>query len=101
MSASVITSTANRERPRAFRAFPVPVGGVGDPGHLADWVMMMLSPAAAFLCGSVIVVDGGSEAWLRPGEWPRPVALRQVPRYLSRYRAFARSLPVARCHKPC
>ncbi|BCB75212.1 SDR family oxidoreductase [Phytohabitans flavus] len=78
---------------RAFRAFPIPVGGVGDPGHLADWVMMMLSPAAAFLCGSVVVVDGGSEAWLRRGEWPRPVALRQVPRYLWRYRSFSRSSP--------
>ncbi|MBF8193510.1 SDR family oxidoreductase [Nonomuraea sp. K274] len=82
---------ANPAAARAFRAFPIPIGGVGDPGHLADWVMTMLSPAAAFLCGSVIVVDGGSEAWLRAGEWPRPVALRQVPRYLLRYRAFSRS----------
>jgi hypothetical protein len=52
---------------------------------------MMLSPAAAFLCGSVIVVDGGSEAWLRAGEWPRPIPLRRVPRYLLRFRAFSRS----------
>lgn len=82
---------ANPAAARAFRAFPVPVGGVGDPGHLADWVLMMLSPAAAFLSGSVIVVDGGSEALLRAGEWPRPVALRQVPHYLLRYLAFGRS----------
>ncbi|WP_433298992.1 SDR family oxidoreductase [Pseudonocardia sp. CA-142604] len=75
----------------AFRSLPVPVGGVGDPGHLAEWVMMMLSPAAAFLCGSVIVVDGGTEAWLRAGEWPRPVPLHRVPGWLLRFRAFARS----------
>jgi NAD(P)-dependent dehydrogenase (short-subunit alcohol dehydrogenase family) len=76
---------------KAFRAFPVPIGGVGDPGHLADWAVMMLSPASAFLCGSVIVVDGGSEAWFRAGEWPRPIPLRRVPRYLLRFRAFSRS----------
>ncbi|GAA1185545.1 SDR family oxidoreductase [Pseudonocardia alaniniphila] len=75
----------------AFRSLPVPVGGVGDPGDLAEWVMMMLSPAAAFLCGSVVVVDGGTEAWLRAGEWPRPVPLHRVPGWLLRFRAFARS----------
>ncbi|MET9558318.1 SDR family oxidoreductase [Streptomyces sp. NPDC006645] len=76
---------------RAFRAFPIPTGGVGDPEHLAEWAMMMLSPAAAFLCGSVIVVDGGSEAWFRGDEWPRPIPLRKVPRSLIRFRAFSRS----------
>ncbi|MFI7610988.1 SDR family oxidoreductase [Nonomuraea terrae] len=75
---------------KAFQSFPNPIGGVGDPGHLADWVMMMLSPAAAFMSGSVVVVDGGTEAWFRAGEWPRPVAIRQIPRHLWRWRAFSR-----------
>lgn len=77
---------------RAFRSFPNPIGELGEPGHLADWVMMMLSPSAAFMSGSVVVVDGGTEAWFRPGEWPRPVALRQLPRYLWRWRAYARTV---------
>lgn len=75
---------------RAIRSFPVPVGHFGDPGHLADWVMLMLSDSADFLCGSVVVVDGGSDAWFRADDWPRPVPARQLRRYLFRMRQFGR-----------
>lgn len=74
---------------RAIKAFPVPTGGFGQPDHLADWVLMMLSPAAEFLCGSVIFVDGGSDAYLRADAWPRPVPLRRIVGYLRRFRAFS------------
>lgn len=50
---------------KAIAAFPVPIGGYGDPGQLADWMLFMLSDAANFLCGSVIFVDGGSDAYFR------------------------------------
>ncbi|WP_280218222.1 SDR family oxidoreductase [Nocardia neocaledoniensis] len=72
----------------AIRSFPVPVGGFGDPGDLADWVLFMLSDAARFLCGSVIFVDGGSDAYFRPDDWPRAVPLRGLPAYLRRFRGF-------------
>lgn len=75
---------------KQIRSFPVPIGGYGDAGHLADWVLMMLSPAADFLCGSVIFVDGGSDAWFRADSWPAPVRRRDTIRYLKRMRAFAR-----------
>lgn len=75
---------------KAIRSFPVPVGHFGDPGHLADWVMLMLSDSADFLCGSVMVVDGGSDAWFRADDWPRPVPARRLPRYLARMRQFGR-----------
>ncbi|WP_300677749.1 SDR family oxidoreductase [Nocardioides sp.] len=75
---------------KLIRQFPVPVGGFGDPGQLADWVVFMLGGAADFLCGSVVFVDGGSDAWFRADAWPRGVPARQVPRYLARMRAFAR-----------
>ena len=48
----------------------MPIGGFGDAGHLADWVVFMLSDAADFLCGSVVFVDGGSDAWFRADDWP-------------------------------
>ncbi|OXR42137.1 3-alpha-hydroxysteroid dehydrogenase/carbonyl reductase [Nocardia cerradoensis] len=65
--------------------FPVPIGGFGDPGDLAEWAVFMLSPAARFLCGSVVFVDGGSDAYFRAGDWPRAVPLRKLPGYLWRF----------------
>jgi len=72
-----------------IRRFPVPVGGFGEPGQLADWVVFMLGDAADFLCGSVVFVDGGSDAWFRSDAWPRGVPAYQVPHYLRRMRDFA------------
>ncbi|MEX3648998.1 SDR family oxidoreductase [Mycolicibacterium porcinum] len=70
---------------RAVRSFPVPVGGYGDAGHLADWICFMLSDSADFLCGSVVFVDGGTDAFFRPQAWPKAVPLRGLPRYLWRF----------------
>ena len=71
-----------------IRRFPVPIGGFGDAGQLADWVVFMLSGAADFLCGSVVFVDGGSDAYFRSDDWPRPVPARRLPWYLWRTRRF-------------
>ena len=68
--------------------FPVPIGGFGDAGGLADWVVLMLSPAADFLCGSVVFVDGGSDAYFRADDWPRPVPAWRVLSYLKRTKEF-------------
>lgn len=64
------------------RSFPVPTGGFGDPGKIAAWVGFMLSPAADFMAGSVVFVDGGSDAFFRANDWPAAVPLRSLPRYL-------------------
>lgn len=69
----------------AVRSFPVPVGGYGDPGQLADWMCFMLSDAADFLCGSVVFVDGGTDAFFRPLDWPKAVPVRRLPQYLWRF----------------
>ena len=81
---------------KAVREFPVPIGGFGDAGQLADWVVFMLSDSADFLCGSVVFVDGGSDAYFRPDDWPRAVPARQLVAYLRRtrqFRSFERSRP--------
>lgn len=75
---------------RQIRRFPVPIGGFGDAGQLADWVVFMLSDSADFLCGSVVFVDGGSDAYFRADDWPRPVPVRGLPSYLLRTREFIR-----------
>lgn len=74
---------------KAVRAFPIPTGDFGDAGHLADWMVFMLSDSAEFLCGSTIFVDGGTDAYFRTHHWPRPVPVREMPRYLWRFARFS------------
>lgn len=44
----------------------VPIGRIGEPQDIAAVVCFLLSPEAAFMCGSVVFVDGGHDAMLRP-----------------------------------
>jgi NAD(P)-dependent dehydrogenase (short-subunit alcohol dehydrogenase family) len=50
----------------AIRGFPIPLGGFGDPARIAAAIAFLLGPDAGFCCGSVLFVDGGSDALLRP-----------------------------------
>jgi len=76
---------ATPSQARAVRSFPVPIGGYGDPAHMADWALFMLGEAAQFLCGSVVFVDGGSDAYFRADDWPRCVPARRLPVFLWRF----------------
>ncbi|GAA4804683.1 SDR family oxidoreductase [Tomitella cavernea] len=67
---------------KAVRRFPIPVGGFGAPDSLAQWACFMLTDAADFQCGSIVFVDGGTDALVRPDDWPRPVPARRLPGYL-------------------
>ncbi len=73
---------------KTVQAFPVPIGGFGDAGQLADWVVFMLSDAADFLCGSVVFVDGGSDAYFRSEHWPGPLPARRLASYLWKFKRF-------------
>jgi NAD(P)-dependent dehydrogenase (short-subunit alcohol dehydrogenase family) len=75
---------------KAIRAFPIPIGGFGDAEKLADWVLFLLSDAADFLCGSVLFVDGGSDAYFRSDAWPQPVPLVRIGTYLRKFLSFTR-----------
>ncbi len=81
---------ANPVEAKAITAFPVPVGGYGDAGQLADWMVFMLSDSADFLCGSVIFVDGGSDAYFRSESWPARLPAAMLPRYTLRFLGFRR-----------
>jgi NAD(P)-dependent dehydrogenase (short-subunit alcohol dehydrogenase family) len=46
---------------RAFKAYH-PVGRIASPGEIAQMVLCLLSPAASFMTGSAVAIDGGSTA---------------------------------------
>jgi NAD(P)-dependent dehydrogenase (short-subunit alcohol dehydrogenase family) len=50
--------------------FPIPVGRPGRPEEIAALIAFLLGPEARFICGSVVWVDGGTDALLRPDDWP-------------------------------
>ena len=67
---------ATRDDPvigRFVDAFPVPVGRAADPGELAAFVQFLLGPDARFFCGSVVFVDGGTDALMRADDFPAPM----------------------------
>lgn len=49
----------------AIRGFPIPTGKFGTPDDIAAAVAFLLGPEARFCCGSVLFVDGGTDALLR------------------------------------
>lgn len=54
-------------------AFPIPVGRKGTPEELAAFVVFLLGPEARFFCGSVVFVDGGTDAQMRADDYPAPM----------------------------
>ena len=58
-----------------LEGFPVPAGDPATAEMLADWIVFLLSPSARFACGSVIFVDGGTDALLRADAWPETFTL--------------------------
>ena len=61
---------------QAIRDFPVPTGGFGSPDDIAAWIEhMLVGDGCRFLCGSVIFVDGGTDAMVRPDDWPTTFSL--------------------------
>jgi NAD(P)-dependent dehydrogenase (short-subunit alcohol dehydrogenase family) len=72
---------------KAIWSFPIPVGRFGQAAHMADWMCFMLSDSADFLCGSIVFVDGGSDAYFRADDWPKPVPVYRLPGFLKRFRS--------------
>lgn len=53
----------------AIRAFQVPLGRFGEPEEVAALMVFLLGPDAAWIHGSIIYIDGGSDAVVRPDRY--------------------------------
>lgn len=76
----------------SIRAFPIPVREFGKPEEVAQWAIFMLSPAANFLCGSVIFLDGGTDAYFRADSWPKAMTPEEYPKFQQKMADFAATL---------
>jgi NAD(P)-dependent dehydrogenase (short-subunit alcohol dehydrogenase family) len=50
--------------------FPMPIGRTGRPDEIAALIEFLIGPDGGFFCGSVVFCDGGTDALLRPADWP-------------------------------
>jgi NAD(P)-dependent dehydrogenase (short-subunit alcohol dehydrogenase family) len=64
---------------------PIPTGRTGRPDEIAALVEVLLGPDGGFFCGSVLFCDGGSDALLRPNDWPAPwdISVRSLGKKLT------------------
>jgi NAD(P)-dependent dehydrogenase (short-subunit alcohol dehydrogenase family) len=54
--------------------FPVPVGRPGTADEVAAFVEFLLGRHARFICGSLLFIDGGTDALLRADAFPVPMS---------------------------
>lgn len=68
---------------KAIEMFPLPIGRPAAPEEIAAFISFLLSEDARFFCGSVLFVDGGTDALLRPDAWPVPFSNEAAAAFFS------------------
>jgi NAD(P)-dependent dehydrogenase (short-subunit alcohol dehydrogenase family) len=53
-----------------LEAYPIPKGRLGQADEIGKFIAYLLGPNARFFCGSLLYIDGGSDALMRADEWP-------------------------------
>lgn len=52
--------------------FPMPIGRNGRAEEIAEFICFLLSDKARFFVGSILFIDGGTDALLRTDDYPAP-----------------------------
>lgn len=73
----------------AIEAFPIPVGRHGQAEEVAEAVMFLMGPASGFMVGTVLFVDGGTDAYFRSDDWPTQVTFGGLRKYMRLAREYA------------
>jgi NAD(P)-dependent dehydrogenase (short-subunit alcohol dehydrogenase family) len=58
---------------KALGQIPIPAGRWGAPAELAEAIWFLASPAASYVVGQTLFVDGGTDAVLQPRAHPHPL----------------------------
>lgn len=71
-TAMVAEAASHAEVGPLIEMFPIPMQRAAAPAEIAAFIAFLLGPDARFFCGSVLFIDGGTDAQLRPDAWPAP-----------------------------
>lgn len=71
-TAMVAEAAAHADVGPLIEMFPIPMQRAARPSEIADFIAFLLGTGAGFFCGSVLFIDGGTDAQLRPDAWPAP-----------------------------
>ncbi|GMO61771.1 MAG: SDR family oxidoreductase [Treponemataceae bacterium] len=84
---------AQLESPNAkeVRTLPTPLGGFGSPNDIASFVQFLLSSHADFMTGSVLFIDGGTDAYFRANDWPKSTTLFGALTWFFKWRAWQKT----------
>jgi len=71
-TALVAEQRSDAEMAPMLDLLPIPMGRAGRPAEIAAAIDFLLGSDSTFCCGTVLLADGGTEALLRPDDWPVP-----------------------------
>jgi NAD(P)-dependent dehydrogenase (short-subunit alcohol dehydrogenase family) len=72
-TAMVVEGRADPILSKALDNFSMPIGRTGRPEEVASLITFMLGPKARFMLGSIVFIDGGTDAEYRTDAWPAPI----------------------------
>lgn len=58
---------------KALDNFEIPAGRMGKASEIASLVCFMLGTTGRFMVGSIVYIDGGTDAQYRTNDWPAPI----------------------------